>query len=175
MKFHQVSGEVGWHIRQLFSNRNPLVRRGISRGERKRVIFYKLPSSQSGATYLRHVQLAGVFSKITDTIITDDIKTVEGNSIVIGAKGTLDQLAHARETALAPRVLFLYDPVDELINPAKLRGRIDGLIASSYNQYNALVSNIGCPVYCLLHHVDFRIPRQHQTASRCSGSVKFLL
>ena len=168
MNFHQVPGEVAWHIRQLFSKPHPIVRRDMSRGERKRVFFYKSPGSQSGSTFLRHEQLAGVFSKITDTIITDDIKKVDCDSILIGAKGTLDQLALARETALAPRPLFLYDPVDELINPARLRGRIDGLIASSYNQYNALVSTIGCPVYCLLHHVDFRIPRQHQMTSRCS-------
>ena len=61
--------------------------------------------------------------------------------------------------------VFLYDPVDELINPARLKGRIDGVIASSYTQYRALVLTAGCPIYSMLHHVDFRIPRQKQSAS----------
>jgi len=167
MKLHQVPGEVAWHIRQLFVKTPPLVRRGRVRAKQKRVVFYTLPGAKSGATYLRHEQLAGVFSNVAETLLTHDINTVGGDSIVIGAKGTLEQLALARQAEGNSGTLFLYDPVDELIDPAKLRGRIDGLIASSYNQYNALAPTIGCPVYCLIHHVDFRIPRQKQEAPHC--------
>jgi hypothetical protein len=115
---------------------------------------------------LRQTQLSDVFSKVIETKIIDDLGAVEGKALVVGAKGTLQFLSAARESRLGTGVVFLYDPVDELINPRCFSGRVDGVIASSYHQYHALLRAAHCPVYSMLHHVDFRIPRQRQTAQR---------
>jgi hypothetical protein len=169
MKLHQVPGEIFWHLRQLFSRPYPTIHNAVSCGNYRKVVFFKTASANSGAIYLRHSQLADVFSNITDVEITDNIGNADFKSIVIGTKGTLDQMAEARYRRKGLGPVFLYDPVDELINPAKIRGRVDGVIASSYNQYAALAPIVGCPVYCILHHVDFRITRQYQK----NNGIKF--
>jgi hypothetical protein len=132
----------------------------------EQVLFFNLEGSTSGSTYLRQTQLADVFSKVIETKVIDDLRAVEQNALVVGAKGTFELLSAARESGVGNGVVFLYDPVDELINPRYFSGRIDGVIASSYHQYHALLRAARCPVYSMLHHVDFRIPRQRQTINR---------
>lgn len=166
MKLHQIPGEVSWHVRQFFAKSPPAHRCAGVKRQVERVLFFNLEGSTSGSTYLRQTQLADVFSKVIETKAIDDLGAVEGNALVVGAKGTFELLSAARESRLGSGVVFLYDPVDELINPRYFSGRIDGVIASSYHQYHALLRAAHCPVYSMLHHVDFRIPRQRQTAER---------
>lgn len=164
MKLHQIPGEVSWHVRQLFARPLPVQKYAGERRRLEKVFFFNRDGSTSGSTYLRQVQLADVFSKVIETATVDDLRAVEGSALVIGAKGTFESLCAARKKRSAAGLVFLYDPVDELINPATFFGRIDGVIASSYHQYHALVRATRCPVYSILHHVDFRIPREKQTA-----------
>ncbi len=166
MKLHQIPGEVSWHVRQFFAKSLPAHRCAGVKRQLEQVLFFNLEGSTSGSTYLRQTQLADVFSKVIETKVIDDLRAVEQNALVVGAKGTFELLSAARESGVGNGVVFLYDPVDELINPRYFSGRIDGVIASSYHQYHALLRAARCPVYSMLHHVDFRIPRQRQTINR---------
>lgn len=164
MKLHQIPGEVSWHIRQFFA-KSPIVhRRADVRRRLEKVFFFNLEGSNSGSIYLRQTQLADVFSKVIETKTINDLGAVQGNALVVGSKGTFECLSAARQSRLGAGSVFLYDPVDELINPRCFSGRIDGVIASSYRQYHALLRAANCPIYSILHHVDFRIPRQSQTS-----------
>ena len=159
MKVFQIIGELKWHIGQLFKPQLNQMSLCKPRNLATRVLFFSGSKHLFGATYLRCAQLAEVFSKLVQVELVTSLDDACETDIVIAAKGSLPSLEGALRRSRFKNLRVLYDPVDELINPTSLQLGISGIIACSFKQYVWLRGRLKLPVYCILHHVDYRIER----------------
>lgn len=160
MKIFQVREELINRLRSLLDSKLLFYPRGSGSPSEWKICFIS-GASDSGAVYLRQGQLSEMASKVVETYWAEDASQIQDNSVVIGSKGSWPILAKLRSTCRQANVKFLFDPVDQLLDPKILSG-IDGIIASSYRQYVWLRKSCSLPVFLLPHHADLRISAQVQ-------------
>lgn len=159
VKAFQIPGELKWHISSLFTPRLTRFPKNRTDFSALRVLFFSREENSSGATYLRRDQLSDVFSKIVPVELVSCLSSAKDSDLIIASKGSLSALKIALSRAKAKNLRVLYDPVDELFDPKSLCTGLTGLVACSYKQYLWLRGNCNLPIYCILHHVDYRINR----------------
>lgn len=161
MKPYQIKGEIFRHITKLFSQK---IHSYPALGEQgnKRICFLHPRGKLASSGFLRSKQLYDIASRKLAAYCIDDVDHIQDYSIVIGTKGTLNELNEAIRKKKQTNVLYFYDPVDELLDTSQLFIP-DGLIASSYRQYLWLRSLSEKPVFLIPHHADIRITQQVST------------
>lgn len=166
MKLFQIRGEVLRRIGKLIkTDPKPYPAIPLVHTTRK-IGFYCCKLQAGGATYLRQQQLFEICSLITQAYVAHDPSEIQPDSLVIGAKGSLNEFVSASRRFAGQNIKFVYDPIDELIDLDVLSAlNMDGLIASSYRQYSWLRSRLETPVFLLPHHADLRIANIAQKAT----------
>lgn len=156
MKGFQIKGEL---VRRLQSWLTPPLAPYpplAPAGAARKLCFFGREGRSAGSAYLRQGQLFDLAARVAPAYWADSVTALQPDSVVIGVKGAWDDLVAARRACTLPGMKFCYDPVDQLVDPARLAA-VDGVIASSWRQYRWLRGALATPVFLLPHHADLRI------------------